>query len=59
MTKCTSGSYKLIDKQLEVLNIGIDSSAFENKSSLAIAQELLKLPINHALINLTTEEGGE
>lgn len=51
--------YRCIDKQLEVLNIGIDSSAFENKSSLAIAQELLKLPINHALINLTTEEGGE
>mgnify|MGYP000562305704 FL=1 len=51
--------YRCIDKQLEVLNIGIDSSAFDNKSSLAIAQELLKLPINHALINLTTEEGGE
>lgn len=51
--------YRCIGKQLEVLNIGIDSSAFDNKSSLAIAQELLKLPINHALINLTTEEGGE
>lgn len=51
--------YRCIDKQLEVLNIGIDSTAFDNKSSLAIAQELLKLPINHALINLTTEEGGE
>ena len=49
--------YRCIAKMLENLHIGIDSIAFANKTSLAIAQELLKLPLKNALINLTTEEG--
>ncbi len=49
--------YRCIDKMLETLNMGIDSATFVSKSSLAIAQELLKLPIKNALISLTTEEG--
>lgn len=51
--------YRCIGKQLEILNIEIDSSTFQSKSSLSIAQELLKFPIKNALINLTTSEGGE
>ena len=50
--------YRCIAKQLEILNINIDSSAFESKSSLVIAQELLKFPIKNALFNLTSSEGG-
>ena len=49
--------YRCIAKMLENLHMGIDSIAFANKTSLAIAQELLKLPLKNALINLTTEEG--
>lgn len=49
--------YRCIAKMLENLHMGIDSIAFANKTSLAIAQELLKLPLKNALINLTMEEG--
>lgn len=52
--------YRCIEKQLEILNMSIDSSKFQSKSSLSIAQELLKFPVKNALINLTTlSEGGE
>lgn len=49
--------YRCIAKMLESLHMDIDGIAFANKTSLAIAQELLKLPLKNALINLTTEEG--
>ena len=49
--------YRCIAKQLEILNIGIDSQFFESKSSVYIAQELLKAPIKNALYNLTSVEG--
>lgn len=51
--------YRCIAKQLEILNIGIDSQVFESKSSVFIAQELLKAPIKNALYNLTSVEGGD
>lgn len=51
--------YRCIAKQLEILNIGIDSQVFESKSSVLIAQELLKAPIKNALYNLTSVEGGD
>lgn len=51
--------YRCIAKQLEILNIGIDSQVFESKSSVSIAQELLKAPIKNALYNLTSVEGGD
>lgn len=51
--------YRCIAKQLEILNIGIDGRIFENKSSVSIAQELLKAPIKNALYNLTSGEGGD
>ena len=51
--------YRCIAKQLEILNISIDGQIFENKSSVSIAQELLKAPIKNALYNLTSGEGGD
>ncbi|OUP77364.1 hypothetical protein B5F09_06165 [Erysipelatoclostridium sp. An173] len=51
--------YRCIAKQLEILNIGIDSQIFESKSSVSIAQELLKAPIKNALYDLTSVEGGD
>lgn len=51
--------YRCIAKQLEILNISIDSQVFESKSSVTIAQELLKAPIKNALYNLTSAEGGD
>lgn len=48
--------YRCIDRQLELLGIAIDSPVFQNKSSLNIAQELLKFPVKKALINLTVAE---
>lgn len=49
--------YRCIDALLEKIKMEIGSLAFSNKSSLVIAQELLKQPIKNALITLTTEEG--
>lgn len=51
--------YRCIAKQLDILRMGIDSSAFDTKSSLVIAQELLKCPVENALANLTVNEEGE
>lgn len=51
--------YRCIAKQLEILNIEIISSTFENKTSLSIAQELLRCPMKNALITLTSSEGGD
>lgn len=51
--------YRCIVKQLEILDIDIDSSIFESMTSLSIAQELLKCPIKKALITLTSTEGGD
>ncbi len=49
--------YRCIDALLEKIKMEIGSLAFSNKSSLVIAQELLKQPIKNALIVSTTEEG--
>lgn len=51
--------YRCIEKQLKTMNLEIDSDNFNKKSSLIIAQELLKMPVKYALENLTTMEGGE
>lgn len=51
--------YRCIAKQLEILKIDIDSPSFENRTSLSIAQELLKCPLKNALITLTSSEGGD
>ena len=51
--------FRCIEKQLEIMNMTIDSNEFERKSSLVIAQELLKFPVKRALVNLTVVEGGE
>ncbi|MCB6435869.1 hypothetical protein [Thomasclavelia ramosa] len=51
--------YRCIAKQLEILNIDIDSSVFKSMTALSIAQELLKCPLKKALVNLTTTEGGD
>lgn len=51
--------YRCISKQLDILKIGIGSDLFNAKSSLVIAQELLKFPVNNALYNLTKNEEGE
>lgn len=47
-----------LNKQLQLLHINITEGGLESKSSIVIAQELLKLPVNRALNNLSNI-GGE
>ncbi len=51
--------YRSIAKQLGIMHIGIDSKEFIKKSSLEIAQRLLKTPVKKALDNLTVMNGEE
>lgn len=46
---------RCILKQLENINLKIDSPEFSSKSSLVIAQELLRKPVKQALFNLSSE----